>query len=87
MNTLLLFLIGLLLFYLLSNKIEYYENNTLNQQLLEFLKKNKDINYITYAQFLNSRKNTNLNLIQISTFNKLIELGQNLTIEDINKFS
>ena len=87
MNILFFTFITLLIIYLLFKPTEKFDNNEINQQLLDFLKNNEDISFIIYAKFLNENKNTNPKLVSIDAFKYLTSLGQNITINDINEFN
>jgi uncharacterized membrane protein len=72
-------------FFLKTNASEKFDN-TFAEQLTNFIKQNNGLNYIAYANFLNTHNNTSLKLAEINTFKKLKNHEQNLTSYIVGQF-
>jgi hypothetical protein len=89
-NAIMGFILGLVIIYFYGSKKEGLENiSDADQELInkiyDFFSSASATDYLAYLAFLDSIKNSNLNIINSDTFNKLQSLGKRnvLTKQDV----
>lgn len=87
MNIWLIVFVCVLVFLMVSGQsTEHMDNTSLAQAVANFLKANPNINFVGYANFLMTNKNTYTQLADLNNFKILKGLGTGITESDVKKY-